>query len=535
MKNAMWMLGVSIFGLCSPIQTHAEGAYAATLILDSDKLSVGSTAMASVELKNLGSQEARADMSIYFPPGFSAQHLKQMTCSGSFLQGEFPEKLVIYGARIPVNGVCKYEFTLNVPELARLPALGQVVFLLEPESGVLATMKTGAAPKITGFLGATPGLYSETKFPTEIKSVAYLDFFITPETDPGPYSNIFWANDLHALNAYTGLQSTSLADPAGEGVGKQFLFSIWGKNTRYHLGTPSSKHIGSGSHCKTNDSAADGSPGSQCRFRYEWQSGHTYRFRVAPDKNLGPGWFKSSVTDVTVHDGISFDIGSLYTGTNDTEVPVSAVGQWTEYFDWSDPRTGCASIAYSRARVSIKAYDALGKEIKLPRPAVKANTTCPPEFSTVAEKNGEALLIGGPNQSAEGLLKFAGVCLSVPDEPRGGAALSSEPCPTHETVLKSGGYGIRRALWVLAGDGTIQTKQSYCLTAHSKGNVTLETCDSNNALPQHWSIRRDASHRASIISKLNGQCLAPAGSLVTLRACSERDGQWAVPGKSFEF
>ncbi|MBA5760286.1 DUF3472 domain-containing protein, partial [Escherichia coli] len=74
---------------------------------------------------------------------------------------------------------------------------------------------------------------------------------------------------------------------ASEGVGKQFLFSLWGA-TAAKPGTPASAGIGAGSYCTVSGSATDGSAGAQCRYRYDWQAGHTYRFRITPDTNQGP-------------------------------------------------------------------------------------------------------------------------------------------------------------------------------------------------------------------------------------------------------
>ncbi|MCQ4384262.1 hypothetical protein NO136_20565, partial [Clostridioides difficile] len=68
----------------------------------------------------------------------------------------------------------------------------------------LATLSAATAPTLSGFLGATPGLYSNTWFPSTVRSVGTLDLFITPRPDPGPTSNVFGSHPVHSLHGYPG-------------------------------------------------------------------------------------------------------------------------------------------------------------------------------------------------------------------------------------------------------------------------------------------------------------------------------------------
>ncbi|MDY7791325.1 DUF3472 domain-containing protein [Burkholderia ubonensis] len=302
---------------------------------------------------------------------------------------------------------------------------------------------------------------------------------------------------------------------------------------------PASAGIGAGSYCTVSGSATDGSAGAQCRYRYEWQAGHTYRFRITPDANQGPGWFKSNVTDVTNGTtGDSFDIGSIYVGTTQTQVPVSSISQWVEYFDWNSSRTSCASVAYTNAQFSVRAYDALGNAVTVPAPSVTVNKTCPASYASASASNGVATLIGGPQQSAVGLVKANGACLTATSGLRDGSPAALGACPTLASVRASGGTHFNPQLWVAAGDGTLQTKSSYCLTAPAPGAASgalLRTCVPGEA-DQQWQVTAGSQPgTAQLVSLPSGRCLAPAGSTLGLQPCTAATAVWATPGKSFAY
>jgi hypothetical protein len=521
--------------LLPPLTAVAASAYTATLTLASLSPSVGGTDKATLQLASTGSAPAAAGLTVGMPAGFTADAFSS-ACGGKLASDA--AVITLSGATVPAGGTCAFTFTAHVPAVASLPPQGARSFSITASAARgLATLSASSAPTLKGFLGSTPGLYSNTRFPSTVRSVAILDLFITPQTDPGPDSNVFWSNQIDALHGYTGLQSTELVS-ASEGTGKQFLFSLWGA-TAANPGTPASAGIGAGSFCTVSGTATDGSAGAQCRYRYDWQAGHTYRFRITPDTNQGPGWFKSNVTDVTNGAiGDSFDIGSIYVGTTDRQVPVTWISQWVEYWDWNSSRTSCASVAHTNARFWIRAYDTFGNSVKVPPPSVSVNDACPAAYANASESNGIATLIGGPQQSAAGLVKANGACLTASGGLGEGNPAVLGACPTFASVHAFDHAHFNSQLWVVAGDGTLQTKSSYCLTAQARGvanGALLRTCVAGET-DQQWQVEAGTLPGSSqLVSLRTGRCLAPADSALALQRCSAATAVWTTPGKSFTY
>ncbi|QVN23005.1 ricin-type beta-trefoil lectin domain protein [Burkholderia pyrrocinia] len=113
-------------------------------------------------------------------------------------------------------------------------------------------------------------------------------------------------------------------------------------------------------------------------------------------------------------------------------------------------------------------------------------------------------------------------------------------CPTLASVRESGGRAFNSALWVQAGDGTIQTKNSYCLSAAASGagsNVVLATCV-QGAANQQWNIVRSsrASPGSQVVAKQSGLCMTPSASgTLSLQVCASSNSNWTTPGKSFDY
>lgn len=211
--------------MLTPLAAFAAPAYTAALTLASLSPSVGGTDKATLQLANTGTAPAAAGLTIGMPAGFTADGLTS-ACGGALIASD--ATVTLSGATVPAGGACTFTFTTHVPPVASLPPPGARSFSITASTAPnLATLSANTAPTLKGFLGATPGLYSNTSFPSTVRSVAILDLFITPQTDPGPNSNVFWSNQVNSLHGYTGLQSTELVS-ATEGVGKQFLFSLWG-------------------------------------------------------------------------------------------------------------------------------------------------------------------------------------------------------------------------------------------------------------------------------------------------------------------
>lgn len=163
----------------------------------------------------------------------------------------------------------------------------------------------------------------------------------------------------------------------------------------------------------------------------------------------------------------------------------------------------------------------------------------------VATQGAEATLIGGPQQSAEGLFKANGACLAARNGLVGGTAAGPNPvraeaCPTLAATECAGGGAFSRALWVRAGDGTIQTKHTYCLTAPQArigGQIVLETCVSG-ARAQQWQVVRPAgaNGNAQLVSNQNGRCLTHAANGdLSLQPCNAANQIWTTPGRRFAY
>ena len=440
-----------------------------------------------------------------------------------------------------------------------------------------------------------------------------IDTFITPHTDPGPNSDIYYFSQIwSSLGGYTGLQTPVLFgvnpvairkafytggdafDPqwraigrpfADEGGGKQFLFSLWGDNLMAFTGTPATARIGGGSFCNSgNTGVVDGAGGAQCRYRYDWTPGHTYRFRVsqAPDQvgtdyNKAPmtyrQCFQSEVTDMGTYwskdtpsiEGTRFVIGVICMDkhknwsqktepgvpTNWTDKGASQGGSVytpTEYWD-RNPRAACTSQAYSKATFHVEAT-ALNGSLVNKKFELNAAEPAPFVHDTLCKSMGQVSVdtftnsitqIYGENQSARGLFMAASAsglgCLSgffKDDSPAAMNPAFLDSCPTAAN-LRTASYASR--MWVKGADQTIVTHNSYCITARSGESgspVVITTCRPNEPL-QRWSTLA-ATPRSNIqLATGPNLCIAPAanrGGLI-LAPCSSSTSIWTVPGKTY--
>jgi hypothetical protein len=394
--------------------------------------------------------------------------------------------------------------------------------------------------------GTTPGLYSFWNFQVTNPGLSELDMYITPKNDPGPDSNVFWSNQIDGLGGYTGLQSTMLTG-GGEGTGKQFLFSLWGA-TDARTGTPQSAGIGGGSFCTVSGTATDGSAGVQCRYRYEWQVNHTYRFRVTPNAKLGIGWFKSNVTDMTT--GISFDIGSIFVKANLQYIPTQDVSQWVEYWDWNSNRTTCLSVAHTDVDLHVEALDSKGSKATVTNSWLYDNQACPGSGSlTLNNKTNTVNMTAGIGQTAQGFFKLRDFCLTSLYGQTDGSSVGSntiklDTCPTLRTVRNLGGDSANNYLWVFAKDNTIQMKNNYCLTYNTtslrSGNVYVSSCTAG-AANQQWiklpSFFGNPNEVFLLAKDSTYLCLDQTGTnkKLTLASCRTSMSIWRIPGASFSW
>jgi Domain of unknown function (DUF3472)/Ricin-type beta-trefoil lectin domain len=515
------------------------GSYTAALSLDNQNPGNATTDAATLVLSNIGSNTATAKLALTLPAGFSADQWNN-ACGASI--NTVSPTLININASILGNSSCKITAVLHIPTVAHLPATDQPKFLLASlNDDSAATLTNATVPSIT-ILGSTPGLGSEIDFPAGTKA-SQLDFTITPHSDPGPNSDVFWSNqvDYAANTFYTGLQSTELSDVA-EGHGKQFLFSWWGAKAAMP-GTPASAGIGAGSFCTASNTATDGSLGVQCRYRYEWQANHTYRFRITPNPAIGPGWFQSTVTDTTATPNISFVIGNIQVDNTSTSLPVNTVSQWVEYFDWNDYRTACDSVPYTSAEFTTQGLDAAGHPIPVPVPVVSTNDTCPANYVNLQAKGaGDSLLEGGVQQSVKGYLRTQGQCLTAQAGLPDPSSTNTNPlilttCPTLSNLQANSAAAYPALFWVMAGDGAVVTDSGYCMSSAANptagSSVQLVTCDPTLSR-QQWMTQTTPAG-TQILHSASHLCLQVSGQTVILGACDGSSSTWVLPGNSFSY
>ena len=502
-------------------------------------------------------------LTIDMPNGFTANNPVQgnPACGGNVsTQGT---QLTLSDAAVPATGSCSIQFTLATPTLALAANYSPTISfssLSNAVAGNIATLTLGSnTPTATPTaLGDTPGLDTYWWLPSKMQAASEMDFTITPNTDPGPDSDVFWSNQIFILNGYTGMQSTMLEDSV-HGSGRQFLFSLWNAVAATAGALPAQPV----STCTVSTTVDDGSPGAQCRVLYAWQVGHTYRFRVTAQGN---SWYKSNVTDVTpgLSNPVSFDIGSIqqnvstYPNLTNT-IPkqsngVSDAVQFLEYFDWNNHRTTCLSVPYTNALTTMAAVDAAtGQTTQLPpgSPSGTGSGACggSDAFTTTSGNQ-----IAGIGQTAQGLVKAGSLgCLASLDGPGDGSPAGSNSavlasCPTLAGVEQSGGGAFSGSFWVYAQNHSLQNHDNYCLTIKDGigdigAAVAVESCVPG-AINQQWQLSGPSGGATgqNLASVLSGNCVNPQGSkntagsdMLSLTACSTATSAWLLPDESFSY
>lgn len=517
--------------------------YTAELTLDANPTTIAYKDLATLTLTNSGSTSAIASLTVTMPSGFKTTGF--VAACGAQWGNSDATHLVVTNATIPAGGNCVLTVTLLTPDVINLPSDNARTFTIAsaPASGV-ATLSSWNAPTVS-FLGATPGMNVETDFPSTVVGVSRLDMTITPQNDPGPDSNVFYSNQMDSIG-YTGMQTPQVPDPI-EGQGKLFLFSIWSA-TDAETGTPPggtpdapNPKFG-GSFCTVGAGATDGQSGVQCRFRYEWQVNHTYRFSVTPNTALGAGWYTDTVTDVTGGvNGDSFVIGHIKYGAS-VLIPASYIVQFTEFYDWNDERTRCDATPYTVETYSVSAWDAFGQPITLKTPGFNTNDICPSDLVQYVGKGaGLAQLLGGVSQSVRGFLKTNNQCLQTQNGLTDSTAavsnnLKLDACPSQAQVEANGGEAFPGLFWVLAGDGSLVTIDGHCASAANtsvNGSVVnLATCQ--NGANQQWIIRQNGNTQQLMLANTTF-CMANDSNNVVLRPCASDTTSWVLPGTTFSY
>lgn len=318
--------------------------------------------------------------------------------------------------------------------------------------------------------GSTPGSYTYLTWPSSSQNRLSEDYTITVNSNPGPNSNVFWSNQfsIGSYGGYTGMQSTYMTK--GTLVGKQFLFSVWGA-TASKVGSP-------GSWCV---SSTDGALGQGCRYVYDWQDQHTYKFHLAAE---GANWYGVTVSDVTKDPNAPalFKIGSvLLPGTSNIIKPGLWV-QFTEYFEWNNNRTTCGTAPYSSAT-----FSANSTQNNVVTSAIvqrtSASSSCQPFTKLTSQPNSSlSTHMNGVGNSSRVQIPNFGLCLNAKGGLAENAGVILWPCGANPNIGSN-------ETWVYSSDQSIRAQGDYCITAPSGINTqaTIQTCVSG-ARNQQWVV-----------------------------------------------
>lgn len=169
-----------------------------------------------------------------------------------------------------------------------------------------------------------------------------LDTFLTIESDPTlahPGYGYYWASQFGMVQngGYMGIQTRG---EAGSYTGKVAIFALWSATQGVENGSP-------GSYCNITSSNFDGGgstdQGSSCRIPLNWQTGDSYRLRVAAvAADATTRTWQASVYNQKT--GQELVIGKIKT-TLSYGLLQPWLSNWTEYY--SGGRTEC-EMPYSR-------------------------------------------------------------------------------------------------------------------------------------------------------------------------------------------
>ncbi|MFG2848912.1 DUF3472 domain-containing protein [Kitasatospora sp. NPDC048296] len=346
--------------------------------------------------------------------------------------------------------------------------------------------------------GHTPGTYTYYTFPSGTGSLHDVSWTTTPAYDPGYTAEIFWSHQFDFDNqhtAYIGMQSNG-------GSPRKVLFSAW-DTTESKPGSP-------GSSCKPFGGEGTG---QQCSAALDWQADHTYRFKVAATTG---GWFDATVTDQTT--GTTIDLGSIKTKA--TGISPDNMVDWTEYFEWNDPRSTCYDQPNSAVTFGLPTGNA--GTVTAAATSTELRDFCKPQAKAELTAQGSTHRNAIGN-SARGPLQNGRSCLTAQGTPGDGTKLTVSDCtPTADRA------------WVLAPDQTLRLPSNYCLTEQSSTTAVRDCAgaadDGKVADPaKQWTY--DATAR-TLRNKKSEQCLTatPDGTPVT-RPCTpgSTDQTWSVP------
>ncbi|MCX4673209.1 RICIN domain-containing protein [Streptomyces sp. NBC_01381] len=370
-------------------------------------------------------------------------------------------------------------------------------------AAVLA-MSVGTVMTTAGSASAsdTPGSYTHYGFPSGTGGLNSVTFRTTVTKDAGPASNIFWSHQFGftaGSGAYTGMQSN------GPGQTRTFLFSLWDA-TEAKPGTGDSYCV---------DFGGEG-VGKSCRLKTDWKEGHTFRTRVAHE---GDRWFGVTVTNETT--GASFKLGSIRAGS--TQISPSGMVDWTEYFEWNNPKASCDDQPYSQAKFDLPVGD--DGAVTASVSSTRTSATCA-DYTRVEQVSGGTLQTNAVGNSVRG--PITGLGGKVVD---GSRNVSGDP------AIVYGPTGGANQAWVLGKDGALHLMgQGLCLDvkdgAHANGTPAIMwTC--NGGTNQQWrhengALRNPAANRCLDIP---GGDTSDGTRLVIWDCNGGSHQKWTVPAR----
>ncbi|MGO1001333.1 ricin-type beta-trefoil lectin domain protein [Lysobacter sp. CA196] len=342
--------------------------------------------------------------------------------------------------------------------------------------------------------GDTPGTYTNYAFDPAISGLDSVDFGITVETDPGYRANVYWSNQFAFVGTpsggYTGMQSNG-------GKSRMFLFSVWDATE--------AKAGSAGSYCLNFDGEG---VGKSCRMAHEWTAGHTYRFRVAHEGNR---WFGVTVTDLT--GGGSFKLGSIRSAS--AQLSPKGMVNWTEYFEWSSPKSNCYNQPYSDAEFLLPIGN--GGTTVASVSGTKVSVPCASRVDKTAVGSVQVNAIG--NSLRGTVVSGNNLCIDA----KGGATTSNVP------ALGYGCHTGENQAWVHGVDRSLRLQADLCLDVEQHRTtpgspVIVYSC--NGGRNQQWNQVGN-----QLRSDLSGLCLtsSTAGAQLTIQACGTQASQnWTV-------
>ncbi|MFJ6466413.1 ricin-type beta-trefoil lectin domain protein [Streptomyces sp. NPDC091387] len=373
-------------------------------------------------------------------------------------------------------------------------------------AAALALLGT-AAPTQAADLGTTPGTYTNYSFSGAPK-LTDVTWSTTVLHDPGYRANVFWSHQFgfdQGSGAYFGMQSNG-------GSSRLLLFSVW---------DVSEARTGSaGSWCQNFGGEGEG---MSCRMNLDWTAGHRYTFKVAAE---GDGWFGATVADTGT--GASYKLGSIKTPA--TAISPSGMVDWTEYFEWNNPRSNCYDQPFSDVRFGVPTGNG-GTVTGAVSATSSSDNACASMTRTdvAADSTVQNLAVGNSVRGA--VTGQGGKCVDAFGGVSDGVVADLYTC--------SGGAN---QAWVKAADGSLRLTSDYCLTAEGAGNgaaVRVRDCAGTGAGGAVTDQARQWTYNSSthaLVNKASGRCLdVPGGDTTNGTALDLWDcggganQQWNVP------